>query len=173
MDATRAMRGARERLALRYTSPRGSMSLRTGVIITCAALAVSAPAAAAATLKVTVDPTVVHRNQTYAITISGRYHSRYQRGTPYLLAFIQYSGSPCWPTATTEYKLPASEWSWLIWPQSQWVVTHTSFKRVYYEQARTRYGNRRVCAYLYSTNVTPQTTETPIVRAGAPYTEVK
>lgn len=147
------------------------MSLKAGVAITCAALAASAPAAAAATLTVTVDPTVVHKNQTYAITISGRYHSRYQRGTPYLLAFIQYSGSPCWPTATAEYSLPVSEWSWLIYPQL--AITHTNFKRVYYEQARTRYGNRRICAYLYSTSVTPQTTEKPIVRAGAPYSEVK
>lgn len=147
------------------------MSLRVGVAITCAALAVSAPVAAGATLKVTVDPTVVHQNQTYAITISGRYYSRYQRGTPYLLAFIQYSGNPCWPTATAEYKLPVSEWSWLIWPQR--AVTHRTFKQVYYETARTRYGNRRICAYLYATSVTPGSTEKPIVRAGAPYSEVK
>jgi len=147
------------------------MSPRLGLATICAALAVYAPAAAAATMKVTVDPTVVHRHQTYAITISGRYHSRYQRGTPYLLAFIQYSGSLCWPTATAEYSLPVSDWSWLTYPQH--AVTHTSFKDVYYEQARTRYGNRRICAYLYAAKVTPQTTAKPILRAGAPYSEVQ
>lgn len=147
------------------------MSVKRGVAITCAALAVSAPAAAAATLKATVDPTAVHQNQTYAITISGHYYSRYQRGPSYLLAFIQYSGNLCRSTATAEYGLPVSEWSWLFYPQR--AVNHTSFTHVFYEQARTRYGNRRVCAYLYPTSVNPQTTEKPIVRAGAPYSEAK
>jgi len=147
------------------------MRRRAGVAITGAALAASAPAAAAATLKVVVDPTAVHQNQTYAITISGHYYSRYQRGPSHLLAFIQYSGSLCQPTATAEYSLPVSEWSWLFYPQRS--VNHTSFTHVFYEQARTRYGNRRVCAYLYPTSVNPQTTVKPIVRAGAPYSEAK
>lgn len=147
------------------------MSPRSWLITACAALAVSAPAAAAATLKVTVNPTAVHQNQTYEITISGHYYSRHQRGPSYLLAFIQYSGAPCWSTATAEYRLPVSEWNWLFYPQRS--VTHTSFTHVFYEQARTRYGNRRICAYLYPASVNPQTTEKPVVRAGAPYSEAK
>ena len=128
-------------------------------------------AATAATLSVTVKPTIVHRNQTYAVTITGRYGRQAARQSPHLLAFIQYMGTPCRSTATAEYGLPASEWNWLFWPPQR-AETHSPFEHVFYEQARTRYGNRRVCTYLYATRITTQTTAKPIARAGAPYSEV-
>lgn len=160
--------------AVRYTSAdlkRGS-AIRTAVA--CGAVIVSgtaASAASAALLKVTVEPTTVHRNQTYEITITGRYKHRGQHGPSYLLAFVQYTGAVCRSTATAEYNLPVSEWSWLVYPeQAQY---HHRFKDVFYEQARTRYGDRRICAYLYTQSITPQSTTKPVVRAGAPYSEVK
>lgn len=146
------------------------MSLRAGIVIGCAAFAASAPTASAATLKVVVDPTTVHRNQTYVITITGHYRHRADPGTPHLLAFIQYSGTVCRATATAEYGLPVGEWSWLFYPQR--AESHAHFKNVFYEQAHTRYGNRRICAYLYATAVEPETSAKPVVRAGAPYREV-
>jgi hypothetical protein len=131
---------------------------------------VATASATAATLAVTVKPTVVHRNQTYPITITGRYDMATLHTTPHLFAFIQYSSAACRPTATAEYALPVREWNWVFYPQQ---AEHRSpFKRVFYETARTRFGGRRVCAYLYPQQVTPKTTIKPIARAGAPYTEV-
>jgi hypothetical protein len=143
--------------------------VRAGIAIACAALAASAQIASAATLKVTVAPTTIHRNQTYTITITGHYRHRSDR-TPHLLAFVQYSASVCRGTATAEYQLPIGEWNWLFYPQR--AETHADFKNTYYEQAHTRYGNRRICAYLYASSVQPQTSAKPVVRAGAPFREV-
>src|SRR5579872_6403793 len=90
--------------------------------------AASAPAATTASLTVSVSPTTAHRGGTYTITITGRYrakasHTRYRipparrHEIPYLLAFIQYSGTPCRKTATAEYSLPTRYWSWVFFPQ--------------------------------------------------------
>lgn len=148
------------------------MSLSRGAAITCAALAVAATPASAATLAVSVKPTTVHRNQTYAITITGHYRRRRPHHTPHLLAFIQYTGAACRSSATAEYRLPMTEWSWLFVPPQR-AETSRRFKEVVYERARTRFGNRRVCAYLYATRITPQTTDQPLARAGAAFREIK
>jgi hypothetical protein len=146
------------------------MALRTGIAILCAAVGIPAPIAAA-TMKVTVEPTTVHRNETYTITITGRVRVRRDGETPHLLAFIQYTGAHCRRTATAEYGLPSSEWSWLFYPQR--AEQGPRFKLVFYKRARTRFGERRVCAYLYRGTVTPATTGKPLVRAGAPFREVR
>lgn len=153
------------------------MALRRAAAIASMVVALSATTASAAVLKVTVTPRTVHRNQTYTITISGRYSERLAHAssnlhtTPYLLAFIQYTGAACQRTATAEYALPIADWSWLFYPQR--AQPRLQFKRVFYEQAQTRFGARRVCAYLYPTSISPQTKARPIARAGVPFREAK
>ncbi|HZU49741.1 MAG TPA: hypothetical protein VFA16_21175, partial [Mycobacterium sp.] len=105
------------------------------------------------------------------VTITGHDRLPSRGETPHLLAFIQYSGAHCRRTATAEYGLPSSEWSWLFYPQR--AEPHSPFRLVLYKRARTRFGERRVCAYLYRTAVTPATTAKPLVRAGAPFREVR
>ena len=130
----------------------------------------SAPTAGAASLSVTVTPTTVHPNSSYTITIRGHYDMQAVHTTPSLLAFIQYTGEPCQRTATAEYALPTDEWNWVFYPQHS--EHHPSFKGLFYELARTRLGQRRVCAYLYPSQTNPQTSAKPLVRAGAEYTNV-
>lgn len=147
--------------------------IRCGVVVCLAVLAsaASAATAAAARLSVTVAPTTVHPNGTYTITIAGRYPTRSLQTTPSLLAFIQYTGSACRRTATAEYALPTREWNWVFYPQRS--ERHTPFRVVFHEQARTRFGERRVCAYLYPRAIVPASTDKPLVIASAAYQDVK
>jgi hypothetical protein len=144
--------------------------------------AASAAAATTASLKVSVSPTTVHRGGSYTITITGRYrtkvrHTKYpirpasHHEIPYLLAFIQYSGTPCRKTATGEYSLPTRYWSWVFFPQRP--EQRSPFKLVFHERTRTRFGKREICAYLYANRITPQTTVKPIARASAGLVETR
>jgi hypothetical protein len=162
-----------------------SRIVRRVATLTGAGLLVAAPTAAAATtgsLKVSITPTTVHRGGSYRITITGRYrtrksHPRYpippprHHQTPYLLAFIQYSGTPCRKTATAEYSLPTRYWSWLFFPQR--AEPRSPFKLVFHERTRTRFGKREVCAYLYANKITPRSTDKPIASASAGLRETR
>ncbi|HEY2653106.1 MAG TPA: hypothetical protein VGI50_14360 [Solirubrobacteraceae bacterium] len=133
--------------------------------------AASAATAEAATLSVAVSPATVHQNETYAITIAGRYNKRSLHTTPRLLAFIEYTGNACRSSAMAEYALPTSKWSWVFYPQR--AERSSPFSVVIYERARTRFGARRVCAYLYARKVTPTSTDKPLAVASAGYRDVK
>ena len=142
--------------------------------VAAVALVVAVPSAAtaeAALLTVTVAPTTVHQNETYAITIAGRYSKRSLRTTPSLLAFIQYTGSACRSSATSEYALPTNEWSWVFYPQRS--EPRSPFSAVFDKLARTRFGERRVCAYLYPRKVTPSSTDKPLAVASAGFRDVR
>jgi hypothetical protein len=152
-----------------------SPGVRRGLVAVFAVMvcsAASAAAAQAANLRVTVAPFVVHQNATYTIAIAGRYDKRRVQSTPTLLAFIQYRGSSCRATATAEYALPASEWSWVYWPHPQRSQSRPTFKLVSYERARTRFGERRVCAYLYPRSIAPDSTSRPLAIASAGFRNV-
>jgi hypothetical protein len=136
----------------------------------CGALAASgaaSQAATAATLKVTVSPAKVHPGAPYVVTITGRYNRRTTRTAPYLMAFIQYSGSPCKPRATAEYGLPAAEWSWDFYPPL--IEPSSPFKRVVRWTAKTRLGTRHVCAYLYPEKISPSSDVPPLVTASTTF----
>lgn len=133
--------------------------------------AASAATAEAATLSVAVSPATVHQNETYAITIAGRYNKRSLHTTPRLLAFIEYTGNACRSSAMAEYALPTSKWSWVFYPQR--AERSSPFSVVIYERARARFGARRVCAYLYARKVTPTSTDKPLAVASAGYRDVK
>jgi hypothetical protein len=155
-------------------SMRG-LVVRCGVVAaSVVAVAAGAAAAEAASLRVTVAPATVRQNETYAIHIAGRFdRRRLLHGTPALLAFIQYTGRPCRATATAEYALPTSEWSWVFWPHPQRPESRSSFNLAAYERARTRFGGRRVCAYLYARSIAPTSTSQPLAIASAGFREVK
>jgi hypothetical protein len=141
--------------------------------VAAAALVAAAPSAAtaeAAKLSVAVAPATVHQNETYTIKITGRYNKRSLHTTPRLLAFIQYSGSACKSSAMAEYALPTSKWSWVFYPQR--AERSSPFSVVVYERARTRFGARRVCAYLYAREITPSSTDKPLAIASAGYRNV-
>jgi hypothetical protein len=142
------------------------------VFVVMVSTAASAAAAQAASLTVTVAPAVIHQNATYTIAIAGRYDKRQLHTTPSLLAFIQYTGSSCRATATAEYALPASEWSWVYWPNPQRAQSRPTFRLVSYERARTRFGQRRVCAYLYPRSIAPDSTTKPLAIASAGFRNV-
>lgn len=141
--------------------------------VAAAALVVAASSAAtaeAATLSVAVSPATVHQNETYAITIAGRYNRRSLHTSPRLLAFIQYTGNACRSSAMAEYALPTSAWSWVFYPPR--AERSSPFRVVIYERARTRFGARRVCAYLYAQQITPTSTAKPLAVASAGYRNV-
>lgn len=134
----------------------------------------AAPSAAVApprTLTVRVTPGTVHQNGTYAITIAGRYRPRSLHTAPSVLAFIQYTGSACRSNAIAEYRLPTSEWSWVFYPQRS--ESRAGFNLVFHERTRTRFGTRRVCAYLYAHKITPSSTDRPLAIANAGFRNVK
>lgn len=157
---------------------------RVGALTGAGLLVASAPAAAATTgsLKVSITPRTVQRGGSYTITITGRYrtrqsHPRYRipsprhHQVPYLLAFIQYSGTPCRKTATAEYSLPTRYWSWVFFPQR--AEQRSPFKLVLHEWTRTRFGKREVCAYLYANKITPQSADKPIASASTGLRETR
>lgn len=123
--------------------------------------------AMAASLSVKVSPSNLHPGVRYTVTITGSYDRRTGARAPYLLAFIQYGGSACKPTATGEYRLPSSRWSWDFYPQR--AETVTPFKSVAYWKAGSTLGTRWVCAYLYRQQVTPSTTAKPLVTASVSF----
>jgi hypothetical protein len=123
--------------------------------------------AAAASLSVKVSPANLHPGGRYTVTITGTYNRRTRTHPPYLLAFIQYGGTACKSTATAEYALPTSRWSWDFYPQRP--VIASPFKTVNYWKTGSRLGNRWICAYLYAEQVTPSTTAKPIVAASAAF----
>lgn len=130
-----------------------------------------AAAASAASLTVTVSPAIVHQNGIYTVTIAGRYSRHSLQTTPSLLAFIQYTGSACRATATAEYTLPTREWSWLFYPQRP--EAYPPFSLKLHKQTRTRFGQRRVCAYLYPRAIAPSSTDKPMATASAGFRNVK
>ena len=144
-----------------------------GAVVSAALIAAAASAATAeaATLSVAVSPATVHQNETYAITIAGRYNKRSLHTTPRLLAFIQYTGSACRSSATSEYALPTNEWSWVFYPQRS--ELRSPFSAVFDKLARTRFGERRVCAYLYPRKVTPSSSDKPLAVASAGFRNVR
>jgi hypothetical protein len=121
--------------------------------------------AAAASLSIKVAPANLHPGVRYTVTITGSYAKRAR--PPYLLAFIQYGGQSCKSTATAEYALPTTRWSWDFYPQR--AETRSPFKSVAYWKAGSRLGSRWVCAYLYANQVTPTTTARPLVWASASF----
>ena len=140
-------------------------------VTTAAALGILAADAMGASLVVTVTPASVHPGKRYAVTIAGRYDRAARPRPPYLLAFVQYTGRPCKATATAEYALPTSQWSWDFYPQQ--AETRSPFKNVVYWKAGAQGGARRVCAYLYAQPVSPVTTAPPLARAGASFRNTK
>src|SRR5205807_373364 len=68
--------------------------------------------AVAASLSIKVSPSSLHPGLRYTVTITGSYNRRTLAHSPYLLAFIQYGGTGCKSTATREYALPTTRWSW-------------------------------------------------------------
>ncbi len=89
---------------------------------------------------------------------------------PYLLAFIQYMGSPCRATATAEYRLPESKWDWDYRQHSQ---PKSPFRAIAYWTAGPSLGSRRVCAYLYRHRVSPASSSKPLVWATASFTNTR
>lgn len=149
--------------------------IKCGIVaaVVVIASAAGAGAAEAASLRVTVAPATVRQNETYAIKIAGRYDKRGLHTTPTLLAFIQYTDRACRTTATAEYALPASEWSWVFWPHPQRAESRSTFSLSSYERAQTRFGNRRVCAYLYPRTIAPNSTGKPLAVASAGFLETR
>jgi hypothetical protein len=132
----------------------------------------AAAATPAAQLNVAVRPVAVHPRQAYTITITGRY-GLVASGAPYLLAFIQYSPVACKPTAPAEYRLPGREWDWVFGQVHQQTEVRSPFKAVAHWSAGVRLGRRQVCAYLYATAISPQSTDNPIATASASFRNVK
>ncbi|MBV8430777.1 MAG: hypothetical protein JO244_06425 [Solirubrobacterales bacterium] len=120
--------------------------------------------ALAASLSVRVSPSTLHPGSRYTVTIAGRYNKASRPEAPYLLAFIQYTGRACRSTATAEYSLPDSYWGWELYPQAE---GRTPFKSVRYWKVGSRLGSRRICAYLYPSQVGPSTTDKPLALASA------
>jgi hypothetical protein len=63
------------------------------------------------------------------------------------------------------------DWSWLVFPPR--AVPRTPIKRVFHEEAMTRLGLRRICAYLYARDITPKSKATPLATASARFRNVK
>jgi hypothetical protein len=155
-------------------SPFLSRRVAIGVLALCGALAASGPSAARvdeASLSISVVPVSVHPGGRYEVTIAGRYNRRVIRTTPYLLAFIQYSGGACRRTASAEYRLPSARWSWDFYPPA--AEPASRFTRVAHWTAQTRLGTRRVCAYLYAEKISPQTGLLPLATASATFRNVR
>jgi hypothetical protein len=127
--------------------------------------------AAAASLSVKVSPASLHPGLRYAVTITGSYTRPSGARPPYLLAFIQYGGSACESSATGEYALPTSRWTWVFYPQR--AEPNARFKDVSDWKAGSRLGTRWVCAYLYTRPVTPATRARPLLRASASFTNAR
>ncbi len=123
--------------------------------------------AVAASLSVKVSPASLRPGMRYVVTITGRDTPPSRSRPPYLLAFIQYGGTACEPSATAEYALPTSRWTWVFYPQR--AETTSSFRSVTDWRAGSRLGTRWVCAYLYAKSVTPSTTARPLLRASAAF----
>jgi hypothetical protein len=123
--------------------------------------------AMAASLSVKVSPSSLHPGVRYKVTITGTYDLRTLAHAPYLLAFIQYGGTGCKSTATREYALPTTRWSWDFYPQR--AETTSPFKNIAYWKAGSRVGSRWVCAYLYKQQVTTSTTARPLVTASVSF----
>ena len=141
--------------------------ISAGVI--CAAMLV--PAASAATtvrLNIAVSRTTLHPHQAYTISIMGRY-GLLASGPPYMLAFIQYSAASCKPTATAEYRLPGREWDWVFGQVHQQAEVDSPFQAAADWTAGVRLGGRKVCAYLYWTKISPQSTDKPAATASASF----
>jgi hypothetical protein len=128
---------------------------------------VGAANAAAASLSVKVSPARLRPGVRYAVTITGSYTRPSRTPPPSLLAFIQYGGTACQSSATAEYALPISRWTWVFYPQR--AETASRFKSVTYWKAGARLGTRWICAYLYAKPVSPATTARPLLRASASF----
>lgn len=127
--------------------------------------------AVAASLRVKVSPVSLHPGTRYAVTITGSYERNTAAHPPYLLAFIQYGGAACKSTATAEYALPTSRWSWELYPQRAEIAS--PFKTVAYWKAGSMLGGRWICAYLYASPVSPATTAKPLVLASARFSNAR
>jgi hypothetical protein len=146
-----------------------------GAAVICGVMLVAASGASAAPgpqLRVVVGPAAVHPHQAYTITITGSY-GLVASGAPYMLAFIQYSPAACKGTATAEYRLPGREWDWAFGQVHQQEEVLSPFKAVAYWTSGVRLGGRQVCAYLYATKISPQSTADPIASASAYFRNVK
>jgi len=128
-------------------------------------------AAAAPQLRVAVSAATVRPHQRYAITVTGRY-GLVASGAPHMLAFLQYSRASCKRTATAEYRLPGREWDWVFGHVHQQAEDRSPFKAVADWTAGTGLGRRRVCAYLYWTDISPQSTVKPVATASASFRNI-
>lgn len=150
--------------------------LVTAAIVVCGSVT-AARAATAPTLSVKVVPRTVHPGQTYTITITGSYDKTKIRTTPYLLAFIDYTGSACRPTVGAEFALPPADLSsdfFSLHPRKGGILERGSpFKRTDNWKAGAFLGSRRVCAYLYRRRVPVTSTAAPLVRASAAFKDAK
>ncbi|HLY47925.1 MAG TPA: hypothetical protein VKR21_01910 [Solirubrobacteraceae bacterium] len=140
---------------------------KIGVSLAAAAgLGIGAANASAVSLAVRVAPSTVHPGERYTVTIAGSYARRTLSRSPYLLAFIQYSGHRCRSTAPAEYRLPQSEWDW---DYRQHAQASSPFRVPVSWKAGRALGPRRVCAYLYARQISPASTTRPLVRASASF----
>jgi hypothetical protein len=139
----------------------GSASVALLAILCCGVLAASA---SAASLKVSV-PSTVHPKQKYEIKITGAYKRSELSGTAYLVAYLQYSGHACKPTAKAERALPTSVWS-LDFKGKE---PRSPFTRIDNWQAGSIKGRRHVCAYMYPKVVSLASSVAPLVTASASF----
>lgn len=134
----------------------------TSVIVACGAIGAAAAVAATTTppsLKINV-PTKVRPHQRYKIVILVTYDKKSLRTTPYLVSFLQFTGSSCKATAGAEHALGGAVFGDYIGsvPNSPFVRTDTW-------RAGTLTGARRVCAYLYRRRVSQKSTSKPLLAA--------
>jgi hypothetical protein len=120
-----------------------------------------AAAASAATLQIDV-PAKVKKNAGYTIKLNGTFTRHEVSGRAFLISVIQYSPSPCKATAQQENTLKTAQFYFGnkggIFEASSPFARNDSF-------TAKRLGKRRVCAYLYSQQVSPSSSMAPIARA--------
>jgi len=137
------------------------------VVLACGVIPAVAAAAGRATLKIKV-PARVHPNQHFRVTITVTFHRSAALAKPYLVAYVQFAGSACKPTANAERALPTAVRE-LDFAGKVAGSPFTDWERW---RAGTMTGTRRVCAYLYSRAVSPRNHAKPLLRASATYRDV-
>ena len=138
-----------------------------------AAAAPTAPAAAATTapaLSISVLPAgPIHHKQRFTITLTATLAKSHASGKKaFLLAFIQYSSKPCERDVNKELQrtLPTRG----AYYQHSFSASPFTSTKAFIAGAP---GNRRVCGYLFSKPVKPDTTAAPIAHNHATYQVVK
>jgi hypothetical protein len=155
---------------------RAALAPLVAAAVAACGSAAAARAATRPTLSVKVVPQTVHPGQKYTITITGSFDKTQIRTTPYLLAFIDYTGSACRPTVGAEFALPPADLSsdfFPMHPRRGGILEPGPFKRTDHWKAGAFLGSRRVCAYLYRQRVPVTSKAAPLVTASATFKDVK